>query len=140
MELRRKNIIACNRGGKGVRVARPARRKRRLRRLAVIAVNEVEARPVRHATPERIWPDLPYLVPSPVRSLVPAGARLGNVGERDDRTVEHCKAGRIALGAALEEHLLADAQAKEGFAARRLLHRLTQAAFLEASHAVRHGA
>src|SRR5437868_4612356 len=81
------------------------------------------------AVPERMRPGLPDLIPPHVRNLVPGSARLGHVGEGDDGAVEHRQPGRIALGAALEEHLLADAQAEEWLSTRRLLDRLAQSAF-----------
>jgi hypothetical protein len=84
--------------------------------------------------------DLPHLVPPHVRDLEVRGARLGRVGESDDGAVEDRETRRRALGALLEEHLLADAQTQERFSARGLLDRIAQAAFVEAAHAVGHRA
>src|SRR5258706_13349271 len=104
-----------------MRVARPPGGKRVLRRLAVEAVDEIEARAVGDAPPEGMRRHLLDLVPSHVRDLQARGACLGRAGESDDGPREHGEARRVALGAALEEHLLPDAKAEEGLAPPGLL-------------------
>jgi hypothetical protein len=54
VELRRKNIIACNRGGKASAVIGLARSVACFRRMGVEAVHEIEPARVRHAAPHRV--------------------------------------------------------------------------------------
>src|SRR5476651_4569 len=135
MELRRENVIAGDRRGKGVRIPRRSRCERVFGRLAVVAVHEVEAAAVGDALPQRMRNELPHLVPAHVRNLEP---RLAI--ERAHLPLEQCEPGRVALGAALEEHLLADAQAEEGLVARAERDRLAQSALPQRAHAVGHRA
>ena len=74
VELRRKNIIACNRGGKASAVIGLARSVACFRRMGVEAVHEIEPARVRHAAPNRVdralVRRLKDLVPAPLRYMV----------------------------------------------------------------------
>src|SRR5258706_13194415 len=106
MELRRENVIACDGGGKGARVARLAGGQARLARLAVEAVHEIEAAGVVDALPEGVRRDLPHLVPSHVRHLEARGAALARELEADHFPGQESQSRRFAFRAAPEEHLL----------------------------------
>src|SRR5260221_1818861 len=133
MELRRENVIAGDGRGKGAGVLGRAGRERPVGWIAVVAVHEIEAARIVDALPERVRGDLPHLVPAHVGNL-----QAGGVLERAHLPGEEPQARRVALGAALEKHLLADAQAQERLRARGLGHRLAQAALVQAPHAVGH--
>src|SRR4029077_8896519 len=106
-----------------------------LGRLAIEAVHEIEAARVLDAFPQGGGRELGPLVP----------AHVGNLQARPARESLHLatyqrEAGRVALGAALEEHLLADAKSEEGLAQRGLADRLSEARLAQRSHAIGHRA
>src|SRR5258706_15475810 len=135
MELRRENIIPRDGRGKGIGIVRLSRGDRTLGRLAIEAVHEIEPARVLDALPQRVRGDLAHLVP----------AHVGNLHARPALEALHLapnqrEPGRVAFGAALEEHLLADAKAEEGLAPRRLSNRLSETGFAQRSHAIGHRA
>src|SRR5258706_4053437 len=134
MELRRENIIAGDGGGKVVgRVAGRGRLEPGVGGLAVVAVHEIEAAAVGDALPERVRGALPHLVPSHVRDLH-AGPRR----EPAHLPRQQPQPRGVALGAPLEEHLLADAKPEEGLFAGARDDRLGEPALVQHAHAVGH--
>src|SRR5688572_14764089 len=69
VELDGKNIIPCNRAGKGRAVHRSCGGQRRIARRGIVAVHEIEAAAVRNAGPKGMDARLRHLVPADVRDF-----------------------------------------------------------------------
>ncbi len=83
---------------------------------------------------------LPHTVPSHVRHFEPP-ARSGHVRlETDDIAAEQSQTGRVALLAALEQHLFADTNCEQRLGPRRIAHGLLQPRFTQIPHAIGHRA
>src|SRR5688572_29984618 len=110
VELDGKNVIPCHRAGKGPAVHRRGRGEGGVLRRRIVAVHEVEPAAVADPLPYRVpmvGLGLVDFVPSHMRNLEP-----GN-GEARHPSGQDAQARRVALVAMLEEHLQADANAKE---------------------------
>src|SRR5215218_11418361 len=108
----------------------------------MITVREVESRALRYADPQRVIARLLHRAPAHVRHLESLARRNDHVGiaEALDATLEYRETLRRPFLALVEQHLQAETDAEEGPARRGLQHRLAQAAGVEATHAIRHGA
>ena len=69
MKLGRKNVIACNTGGKGTRVVGLPGHQRGIMRFRVVAVHKIESLAAEYAGPQWVRSCLTYLVPAHVRHL-----------------------------------------------------------------------
>ena len=85
---------------------------------------------------------LPHLVPAHLRHLEARTVFLHLAVELEahDFAWQQAQTGRVALFAAVEQHLLADAHAQHGLAVGGAQQRFEHARFAQAAHAVRHGA
>ena len=85
---------------------------------------------------------LAHAVPAHLRHLVAAAVGLGAAGqvELEHLARDQAQAGDVALGAVVQQHLHAHADAEQRLGGRGLQHRFEQARFAQLAHAVGHGA
>src|SRR5690606_13868735 len=144
MELDGKNIIPPHCTGKPRAVGGFGGPQGIVRRHDVVTMHEIEALAVVDTGPQRVSRvELRHFVPAHVRHLqMPAigGLHAGRVGKAHDPARQDAQARHIALLAALEEHLLADADTQEGLAGGSRHDCITHATRFQLAHAVRHRA
>src|SRR5688572_25506467 len=130
VELDGEDVIPGHGAGKGRAVDGARRGERGIAGRRIVAVHEVKAAAIRNARPKRVRPLLQHLVPTDMGNLQP--------GEVEPRHAprQQAETGGVALVAALEEQLQADADPKKGLRPRRLDHRLARTARAELAHAI----
>src|SRR5579862_2122348 len=142
MKLHGKDISAGNRASKRRWIVAARGGHVAVLRNRIEAVREIETLPVRNAAQQRVRAALAYRTPAHVGNLqsLPIGCHHGGVTETNDAPREHTETVGRPLLAAREKHLQAETDAEERPVVQRFQHDVAQAAFVEAAHAIGHGA
>nr|GEU28313.1 hypothetical protein [Tanacetum cinerariifolium] len=142
VELCGENIITGDGAAERRAIHGLAHGVRVLFRLRKIAVDEIKIAVVRNAVPHGVRRILMDLVPAHLRHLEARAILLQLAIELEAHHAarQQAQAGGVALLAAIEQHLLADAHAHQRLVAGCCQQRFLHAGLAQAAHAVGHGA